>query len=61
MEAACKAAWRSAQLLNKDSPEEEVSQMLALMASVKEQLGKVGHALLSVMALLWHVYTERYG
>ncbi|CAL8300487.1 unnamed protein product [Boreogadus saida] len=41
MEAACKAAWRSAQLLNKDSPEEEVSQMLALMATVKEQLGKI--------------------
>ena len=52
MEAACKAAWRSAQLLNKDSPEEEVSHMLALMATVKEQLGKVWPALLSVMTLL---------
>lgn len=41
MEAACKAASRTAQLLTKDTPQEEVSQMMAVMASVKEQLSKV--------------------
>ena len=41
MEAACKAASRTAQLLTKDTPEEEVSQMMAVMASIKEQLSKV--------------------
>lgn len=41
MEAACKAASRTAQLLTKDTPQEEVSQMMAVMASIKEQLGKV--------------------
>lgn len=41
MEAACKAASRTAQLLTKDTPQEEVSQMMAVMASIKEQLSKV--------------------
>ncbi len=41
MEAACKAANRTAQLLTKDTPQEEVSQMMAVMASIKEQLSKV--------------------
>lgn len=41
MEAACKAASRTAQLLTKDTPQEEVSQMTAVMASIKEQLSKV--------------------
>ncbi|CAG13184.1 unnamed protein product, partial [Tetraodon nigroviridis] len=41
MEAACKAAGRTAQLLSKDTPQEEVSQMMAVMASIKEQLSKV--------------------
>lgn len=41
MEAACKAASRTAQLLTKDTTPEEVSQMMAVMASVKEQLSKV--------------------
>lgn len=41
MEAACKAASRTAQLLTKDTPQEEVSLMTAVMASVKEQLSKV--------------------
>lgn len=41
MEAACKAASRTAQLLTKDTPQEEVSQMMAVMISIKEQLSKV--------------------
>lgn len=41
MEAASKAASRTAQLLTKDTPQEEVSQMMDVMASIKEQLGKV--------------------
>lgn len=41
MEAACKAASRTAQLLTKDTAQEEVSQMTAVMASIKEQLSKV--------------------
>lgn len=41
MEAACKAASRTAQLLTKDTAQEEVSQMMAVMASIKEQLSKV--------------------
>lgn len=41
MEAACKAASRTAQLLTKDTPQEEVSQMMAVMTSIKEQLSKV--------------------
>lgn len=41
MEAACKAASRTAQLLTKDTSQEEVSQMMAVMASIKEQLSKV--------------------
>uniref|UniRef100_A0A672YM97 Nesprin-1 spectrin repeats region domain-containing protein n=1 Tax=Sphaeramia orbicularis TaxID=375764 RepID=A0A672YM97_9TELE len=41
MEAACKAASRTAQLLTKDTPPEEVSQMMAVMSSIKEQLSKV--------------------
>uniref|UniRef100_A0A3B4U182 Nesprin-1 spectrin repeats region domain-containing protein n=1 Tax=Seriola dumerili TaxID=41447 RepID=A0A3B4U182_SERDU len=45
MEAACKAASRTAQLLTKDTPQEEVSQMMAVMASIKEQLSKVCRSL----------------
>uniref|UniRef100_A0A3P8TBD4 Calponin-homology (CH) domain-containing protein n=1 Tax=Amphiprion percula TaxID=161767 RepID=A0A3P8TBD4_AMPPE len=45
MEAACKAASRTAQLLTKDTPQEEVSQMMAVMASIKEQLSKVERCL----------------
>ncbi|MED6258394.1 Nesprin-1, partial [Ataeniobius toweri] len=41
MEAASKAASRTAQLLTKDTPQEEISQMMAVMASIKEQLSKV--------------------
>lgn len=41
MEAACKAASRTAQLLTKDTPPEEVSHMSAVMASIREQLSKV--------------------
>uniref|UniRef100_A0A3P9C6C0 Calponin-homology (CH) domain-containing protein n=1 Tax=Maylandia zebra TaxID=106582 RepID=A0A3P9C6C0_9CICH len=41
MEAACKAASRTAQLLTKDTPQEEVSQMMTVMASIKEQLSNV--------------------
>lgn len=41
MEAACKAASRTAQLLTKDTPQEEISQMMTVMASIKEQLSKV--------------------
>lgn len=41
MEAASKAAGRTAQLLTKDTPQEEVSQMMDVMTSIKEQLGKV--------------------
>lgn len=41
MEAASKAASRTAQLLTKDTPQEEVSQMMDVMTSIKEQLGKV--------------------
>lgn len=41
MEAASKAASRTAQLLTKDTPQEEFSQMMAVMASIKEQLSKV--------------------
>uniref|UniRef100_A0AAV2JAL2 Calponin-homology (CH) domain-containing protein n=1 Tax=Knipowitschia caucasica TaxID=637954 RepID=A0AAV2JAL2_KNICA len=41
MEAACKAACRTAQILTKDTPQEEVSRMNSLMASIKEQLSKV--------------------
>ncbi|XP_029943268.1 nesprin-1-like [Salarias fasciatus] len=41
MEAACKAASRTAQLLSKDAPEDERAAMAAVMAAVKEQLGKV--------------------
>uniref|UniRef100_A0A3Q4H2T0 Calponin-homology (CH) domain-containing protein n=1 Tax=Neolamprologus brichardi TaxID=32507 RepID=A0A3Q4H2T0_NEOBR len=45
MEAACKAASRTAQLLTKDTPQEEVSQMMAVMASIKEQLSNVERCL----------------
>lgn len=48
MEAACKAASRTAQLLTKDTPQEEVSQMMAVMASIKEQLSKVCMSLYSM-------------
>uniref|UniRef100_A0A8C7ULC6 Spectrin repeat containing, nuclear envelope 1b n=1 Tax=Oncorhynchus mykiss TaxID=8022 RepID=A0A8C7ULC6_ONCMY len=41
MEAACKTASRTAQLLVKDTPAEEVSTMLAVMASIKEEMSKV--------------------
>ena len=41
MEAACKTASRTVQLLNKDTAQEEVSQMLDVMVSIKEQLSKV--------------------
>lgn len=41
MEAASKAASRTAQLLTKDTAQEEVSQMMDVMASIKEQLSKV--------------------
>lgn len=41
MEAASKAASRTAQLLTKDTPQEEVLQMMDVMTSIKEQLGKV--------------------
>uniref|UniRef100_A0A3B3D5A7 Nesprin-1 spectrin repeats region domain-containing protein n=1 Tax=Oryzias melastigma TaxID=30732 RepID=A0A3B3D5A7_ORYME len=41
MEAACRAAGRTAQLLSKDAPQEELLQMTAVMASIKEQLSKV--------------------
>lgn len=41
MEAASKAASRTAQLLTKDTPQEEVAQMMDVMTSIKEQLGKV--------------------
>lgn len=41
MEAACNAASRTAQLLTKDTPQEEISQMMTVMASIKEQLSKV--------------------
>lgn len=50
MEAACKAASRTAQLLTKDTPQEEVSQMMAVMASIKEQLSKVCECIYTV----WH-------
>uniref|UniRef100_A0A3Q0QYZ0 Calponin-homology (CH) domain-containing protein n=1 Tax=Amphilophus citrinellus TaxID=61819 RepID=A0A3Q0QYZ0_AMPCI len=45
MEAACKAASRTAQLLTKDTSQEEVSQMMTVMASIKEQLSKVERCL----------------
>uniref|UniRef100_A0A3P9K8C7 Nesprin-1 spectrin repeats region domain-containing protein n=1 Tax=Oryzias latipes TaxID=8090 RepID=A0A3P9K8C7_ORYLA len=41
MDAACRAAGRTAQLLSKDAPQEELLQMTAVMASIKEQLSKV--------------------
>lgn len=41
MEAASKAASRTAQLLTKDTAQEEVAQMMDVMTSIKEQLGKV--------------------
>ncbi|KAK6304736.1 hypothetical protein J4Q44_G00253220 [Coregonus suidteri] len=41
MEAACKTASRTAQLLIKDTPAEEVSTMLAVMASIKEEMSKI--------------------
>ncbi|XP_034001994.1 nesprin-1-like [Trematomus bernacchii] len=41
MEAACKAASRTAQLLSKDSPQDETLAMTELMGSVREQLAKV--------------------
>lgn len=54
MEAACKAASRTAQLLAKDTPQEEVSQMMAVMASIKEQLSKVCASIYTVChSLVW--------
>uniref|UniRef100_A0A8C7CRJ2 Spectrin repeat containing, nuclear envelope 1b n=1 Tax=Oncorhynchus kisutch TaxID=8019 RepID=A0A8C7CRJ2_ONCKI len=41
MEAACKTATRTAQLLTKDTSPDEVSTMLAVMASIKEEMSKV--------------------
>ncbi|KAJ8275253.1 hypothetical protein COCON_G00098780 [Conger conger] len=41
MESQYKMATRNAQLLTKDTPQEEVAQMLAAMATIKEQLSKI--------------------
>lgn len=48
MESQYKMATRNAQLLTKDTPQEEVAQMLAAMATVKEQLSKVSGGHVSV-------------
>ncbi|KPP57545.1 hypothetical protein Z043_124718, partial [Scleropages formosus] len=41
MEALYKMATRNAQLLTKDTPQEEVTEMLGTMATIKEQLSKI--------------------
>ncbi|RXM34941.1 Nesprin-1 [Acipenser ruthenus] len=41
MEAQYKTVTRNAQLLNKDTPQEEASEMLATMTGIKEQLSKI--------------------
>uniref|UniRef100_A0A3B1IR95 Calponin-homology (CH) domain-containing protein n=1 Tax=Astyanax mexicanus TaxID=7994 RepID=A0A3B1IR95_ASTMX len=45
MEAVYKTATRNAQQLTKDTPQEEITQMLAAMATLKEELSKVTKAL----------------
>uniref|UniRef100_A0A673K6M2 Calponin-homology (CH) domain-containing protein n=1 Tax=Sinocyclocheilus rhinocerous TaxID=307959 RepID=A0A673K6M2_9TELE len=45
MEAAYKTATRNAQQLTKDLTEEEIAQMLATMAAIKDELSKVERAL----------------
>lgn len=41
MEAAYKSVTRNAQQLTKDITEEEIAQMLANMANIKDELSKV--------------------
>ncbi|MGH0114382.1 UNVERIFIED_CONTAM: hypothetical protein FKN15_005783 [Acipenser sinensis] len=41
MEAQYKSVTRNAQVLNKDTPQEEASEMLATMTGIKEQLSKI--------------------
>lgn len=62
MEAACKAASRTAQLLTKDTPQEEVSQMMAVMASIKEQLSKVSKQknMLDFILDIYYIMTKIY-
>lgn len=50
MEAQYKSATRKAQQLTKDTPQEEINQMLANMTALKEQLCQVSEEAASQLA-----------
>lgn len=51
MEAQYKSATRKAQQLTKDTPQEEINQMLANMTALKEQLCQVSEDVAGQLAL----------
>lgn len=51
MEAVYKTATRNAQQLSKDTSQEEITDMLGVMETIKEDIGKV---LVSCLSQTWY-------